>query len=99
MAEWIYFIHAPRENFADTMTDEEVEVWRVHFARFQRLLAEGTIVLVGPTLGPVNTGIAILEAPDEAAAQRIMEEDPVIAGGDARGELRPFRISLLRGRD
>ena len=99
MAEWIYFIHAPRENFADTMTDEEVEVWRVHFARFQRLLAEGTIVLVGPTLGHVNTGIAILEAPDEAAAQRIMEEDPVIAGGYARGELRPFRISLLRGRD
>jgi uncharacterized protein YciI len=99
MAEWIYFIHAPRENFADTMTDEEVAVWRIHFERFQRLLAEGTIVLVGPTLGAVNTGIAIFEAPDEAAARRIMEEDPVIAGGFARGELRPFRISLLRGRD
>ena len=26
-------------------------------------------------------------------------EDPVIAGGYARGELRPFRVSLLRGRD
>ena len=99
MADWIYFIHAPRENFAETMTDEEVAVWGVHFERFQRLLAEGTIVLVGPTLGPVNTGIAILEAPDEAAARRIMDEDPVIAGGFARGELRPFRISLLRGRD
>ena len=36
---------------------------------------------------------------DEAAARRIMEEDPVIAGGFARGELRPFRVSLLRGRD
>ena len=81
------------------MTDEEQAVWSVHFERFQRLLAEGTIVLVGPTLGPVNTGIAILEAPDEDAAQRIMDEDPVIAGGFARGELRPFRISLLRGRD
>ena len=99
MAEWIYFIHPPRENFAETMTDEEVEVWGVHFARFQRLLAEGTIILVGPTLGPVNTGIAILEAPDEAAARRIMDEDPVIAGGFARGELRPFRVSLMRGRD
>jgi hypothetical protein len=32
-------------------------------------------------------------------ARRIMEEDPVIAGGFARGELRPFRVSLLRGRD
>ena len=99
MAEWIYFIHPPRENFAATMTDEEQAVWRVHFERFQRLLAEGTIVLVGPTLGPVNTGIAILEAPDEEAARGIMDEDPVIAGGFARGELRPFRISLLRGRD
>jgi uncharacterized protein YciI len=99
MAEWIYFIHAPRENFAETMTDEEVAVWGVHFERFQRLLAEGTIVLVGPTLGPVNTGVAIFEAPDEAAARRIMDEDPVIVGGFARGELRPFRISLLCGRD
>jgi uncharacterized protein YciI len=99
MAEWIYFIHPPRDDFADTMTDEEQEVWGVHFRRFQRLLAEGTIVLVGPTLGSKNTGIAIFEAPDEAAARRIMDEDPVIAGGFARGELRPFRISLMRGRD
>jgi uncharacterized protein YciI len=71
----------------------------VHFERFQRLLAEGVIVLVGPTLGPVNTGIAIFEAPDEDAARKLMEEDPVVAGGYARGELRPFRVSLLRGRD
>jgi hypothetical protein len=41
----------------------------------------------------------VFEAPDEDAARKIMEEDPVIAGGFARGELRPFRISLLRGRD
>ena len=99
MAEWIYFIHPPRDDFAQTMTDEEVAVWNLHFERFQRLLAEGVIVLVGPTLGSKNTGIAILEAPDEAAARRVMEEDPVIAGGFATGELRPFRISLLRGRD
>lgn len=41
MAEWAYFIHPPREDFAETMT----------------------------------------------------------AGGFAAGELRPFRVSLLRGRD
>jgi uncharacterized protein YciI len=99
MAEWIYFIHPPRDNFAETMTDEESAVWGVHFERFQRLLAEGTIILVGPTLGPKNTGIAIFEASDEEAARTIMNEDPVIAGGFAQGELRPFRVSLLRGRD
>jgi uncharacterized protein YciI len=99
MAEWVYFIHPPRDNFAATMTAEEQAVWAVHFERFQRLLAEGTIILVGPTLGPVNTGIAIFEAPDEATARRIMDEDPVLVGGYARGELRPFHVSLLRGRD
>ena len=99
MAEWIYFIHPPREDFAATMTDEELAVWSVHFERFERLLAEGTIILVGPTLGPTNTGITIFEAPDEAAARRIMDDDPVLAGGYARGELRPFRVSLMRGRD
>jgi uncharacterized protein YciI len=99
MAEWIYFIHPPREDFAATMTDEESAVWGIHFERFQRMLAEGTIILVGPTLGTKNTGIAIFEAPDEDAARKIMEEDPVIAGGFAAGELRPFRVSLMRGRD
>jgi uncharacterized protein YciI len=99
MAEWIYFIHAPRDNFAATMTPEERQIWKVHFERFERLLEEGVIILVGPTLGPTNTGIAVFEADDEEQARRIMDEDPVIAGGFARGELRPFRVSLLRGRD
>ena len=99
MSEWIYFIHPPRADFAATMTDQERAVWGIHFERFERLLAEGTIILVGPTLGATNTGIAIFEAPDEVAARRIMDEDPVLAGGFARGELRPFRVSLLRGRD
>ena len=54
-------------------------------------------MLAGPTLGRVNTGIAVIEAQD--AARRLMNEDPVIAGGFATGELRPFRVSLLRGRD
>jgi uncharacterized protein YciI len=99
VGEWIYFIHPLRDDFAATMTDEERAVWSVHFERFERMLAEGSLILVGPTLGSTNTGITIFDAPDEAAARRIMEEDPVIAGGFARGELRPFRVSLMRGRD
>jgi uncharacterized protein YciI len=99
VAEWLYFIHPPREDFAATMTDHEQEVWGVHFERLQRLLADGVLVLAGPTLGPTNTGIAVFEAEDEAAARRLMEEDPAIASGIATGELRPFMVSLLRGRD
>jgi uncharacterized protein YciI len=97
MAEWIYFLHAPRENFAATMTEAEREVWGRHFERLQRLFAEGTIILVGPTLGERNTGVCVFEAPDEAAAQAIVDGDPTIAEGFAAGELRPFKVSLLRG--
>jgi uncharacterized protein YciI len=99
MSEWIYFIHPPREDFAATMTDAEKAAWSRHFARFQEALAAGTIILVGPTLGRTNTGICVFEAPDEPAARRFMDEDPVFVGGFATGELRPFRVSLLRGRD
>ena len=99
MAEWIYFLHVSRENFAATMTAEEQAIWGVHFERLERLLEEGTLIMAGPTLGPVNTGVAVIEAPDEDAARRLMEEDPAITSGVARGELRPFRVSLLRGRD
>jgi uncharacterized protein YciI len=99
VAEWIYFLHPPRDDFAATMTDDERAAWGVHFERLRRLLAEGTLILAGPTLGRVNTGIAVFEAPDEEAARQIMAEDPAIARGYARGELRPFRVSLLRGRD
>jgi uncharacterized protein YciI len=99
MPEWLYFIHPPRDNFAETMTDEERTVWGRHFERLQELLAEGVLILAGPTMGSLNTGIAVIEAPDEQTARTIMNGDPVIAGGFAEGELRPFRVSLLRGRD
>jgi uncharacterized protein YciI len=99
MAEWIYFIHPPRDNFVATMTDAEKAAWGRHFERMKRLLADGTLVLAGPTLGATNTGVTIIEAADEPAARRIMEDDPVIAEGFAKGELRPFKLALLRGRD
>jgi uncharacterized protein YciI len=99
VAEWIYFIHPPREDFAATMTDDENRVWGVHWERIQRLYAEGRIILVGPTLGCHNTGICVFEAPDEDSARAFMDEDSAIASGIGRGELRPFRVSLLRGRE
>jgi uncharacterized protein YciI len=96
VAAWIYFLHPPREDFAATMTDQEQAVWSEHFTHLQQLLADGTLVLAGPTLGRVNTGIAVFEAADEETARALMESDPVIRSGFATGELRGFRVSLLR---
>jgi hypothetical protein len=54
-------------------------------------------------LGSVDTGLVVFDAPDEQAARQVMEDDPVVRGGyargEVRGEVRPFRVSLLRGRD
>ena len=99
MPEWIYIIHPPRENFAKTMTKVEEEVWSRHWQRAKRLYLEGSIIVMGPSLGSNNLGICIFEAPDEAAARKFMEEDPAISSGVGHGELQPYRVSLLRGRD
>ena len=99
MAEWICFLHAPRDDFAATMTEHEQQAFADHFERLQRLVSEGVVVLAGPTLGRVNTGIMIFEAPDEDSARRLVDEDPTVTAGITTPELRPFRLSLLRGRD
>jgi uncharacterized protein YciI len=96
MSEWVYFIHAPREDFGATMTPEEQAVWGEHMELLQRRLEEGSLILAGPTLGTINTGFCVFEAPDEDAARAYMDEDPTIASGIARGELRGFRAAYLR---
>jgi len=98
MAEWIFFLHPPREDFAATMTADEKRVWGEHAERLQGALADGTLILAGPTLAPINTGICVFEAPDEDAARRFMDADPAITSGYATGELREFRATFLRGR-
>jgi len=97
MAEWIYFIHPPRENFAATMTAAEAAVWDAHWARLKRLHTDGLVILAGPTLGPHNTGIMVFEAPDEVAARTIMADDPIAVGG-VGGSRTPTvpRLALAR---
>jgi uncharacterized protein YciI len=80
------------------MTEGEEVVWAAHFESLERLLADGTLIMAGPTLGRINTGIVVFEAVDEEAARRIMNDDPTIVSGIAGGELREYRVALLRGR-
>jgi uncharacterized protein YciI len=98
MAEWLYVLRPPRPTFAEDMTDEEAEIMSEHFGYLKRLLAEGRLVLAGPSLGPVF-GVCVFEAEDEAEARRVAEADPAVASGLQAVELSPFRVSLLRGRD
>ena len=99
MSEWIYFIHPPRERFVETITDDEAAIMQVHAGHLAELHAQGVLILAGPTFGEVNTGIAVIEAADEDAARALMMTDPAITSGLMTPELRPMRVSFLRGRD
>ena len=99
MAEWLYLIHPPRENFVETITEDEAAVMHTHADHLATLLEEGTLILAGPTFGQINTGVTVIEAPDEEAARAVMMRDPAITSGLMEPELRPMRVTLLRGRD
>lgn len=99
MSEWVLFMHPPRDDFIATMTDAERSAFGAHADWLRQLLADGVLIVAGPCLGQVNTGIAIFEAPDEQTALRIVADEPVTSGGYMRGDLRPYRLGLLRGRD
>ena len=96
MATFSYFLHPPRDDFAETMTELEQQTWGQHFAWLQELFAAEHLILVGVTLGRVNTGVAILEAADENSAREIAAADPVTQAGLAEGDLRPFSLGMMR---
>ena len=54
MTEWIYFLHPPRDDFAATMTEEERVAFAEHAEWLARLLADGVLIVAGPTGGPIN---------------------------------------------
>lgn len=98
MAEWLYLIHPLRDEFVATITDAERDVFGSHVDYLARLLADGVLILAGPTLGRVNTGVTVIEAGSEDAARAVMEADPAVSSGVMTGELREMRVSFLRGR-
>ena len=43
MPHWIYFLHAPRERFAETITDEEQAIMGRHADYLDALLQDGQL--------------------------------------------------------
>jgi uncharacterized protein len=71
-------------------------VLRDHFDYLKRLHEQGDIVLFGLTLSPdpYAVGFCVFHAPSEAAARSVMENDPFVAKGVARGTVYPFHVAL-----
>jgi len=92
---WMYVIRPVRGGMVDAPTDEEAALLREHFAYLQRHRDEGLVRLAGPSVVPGDTfGIVVLATEDEGIARQMMENDPAVAGGLMRAELRPFRNAV-----
>ncbi len=91
-------IKKPRENFIETMTEEESEIIGIHFEYLKEKLKEGKLILAGPvTTG--EFGVSIVETDSEEEAREIMNNDPAVSSGIMKPTIYPYRVSLLRGRD
>lgn len=97
--QFIYVLHLVARLYDDkSWTKEDSAVIERHFTRFQQAIKSGQLILAGRTKesGDRTFGIAIFQAPDEAAARKFMEEDPAVAGGLMTAELHPFAVALER---
>ena len=95
--QFLIRIEPVRPTFADDMTPEEQKIMGVHFGYLKKLAEEGKVVLAGPSVNGTKTfGIIVVEVANEAEARAILEGDPSYKAGVQKGELLPFRVSLLR---
>ncbi|BBM82991.1 YciI family protein [Candidatus Uabimicrobium amorphum] len=82
-----------RDNFINTMSEQEQQILGQHFSYLQNLLAEKKLLLAGPCEDG-SLGIAIVEVESEVQAMEIMQNDPCVQNKVFCGEVKPFRVSL-----
>ena len=99
MAEWMYFIHAPREHFAATMTHRRTggvgPALRASAAAAAPKAPSSSPVRRWDGSTPVS---ACSKLPTRPPLGQLIEDDPAIASGIATGELRPSRRPPSRPR-
>lgn len=93
MAQFIYNLIPPRQPFIGNATPGEIAVMQRHFSYLQTKLEEGSLIMAG-RCSDATYGIAIIEAPDLAAAEAFQKADPAIAEGVMTSELHEFMIAL-----
>ena len=97
MQQWLYRIRPTRlEMLVSGGTPAERAVLAQHFAWLKQRCEAGVVQLAGRSLtsDEHSFGLVIFQAPDEAAALQVMNDDPAVRAGLFRAELFPWRIAL-----
>ncbi len=98
MRGWLYLLRPVRLAMVDDPTAAEAAIVSDHFAYLERLRDEGRLIVAGPSLAGEDTfGLVVLSIEDELEARAVMAADPAVTGGVMTAELRPLRLSVVRG--
>lgn len=80
-------------------TEKEQKIIVEHFRHLQKAMADGKVLLAGPSVNGKDTfGLVVVEVANEAEAKVIMEADPAVQAGVFKGEVLPFNLALMKGR-
>ncbi len=99
MPQYLYRIQPTRlEMLTQGPTEAEAETLARHVAYLESQAAHGGVILAGrtQTADRDTFGIVIFEAEDDAAAERLMADDPAVADGVMHAKLFPYRVAVSR---
>jgi uncharacterized protein YciI len=97
MKQFLYMLKlVPRLHDDNAWTEADKAVLQRHVANFKAAVERGQLILAGRTLEPGKDtfGIAIFNAPDEAAAREFMNSDPCVAAGLMTATLHPYAVAF-----
>ena len=95
---YLYTLHPTRlAMLTEGATPEEQMTAARNWASSQDLLKRGIVVFAGRTLtrDPSAFATCVIRAESEAAARKIVEDDPAVAGGVFSATLYPFQPMLM----
>ena len=99
MATFVLRLIAPRQDFAQTMTDAEREIMGRHAAHWTPYLERGDMVVFGPILTDDDSyGLAVVETDDEQALREFAAQDPVVTTQTASFEFGRMAAGRVRER-
>jgi uncharacterized protein len=99
MSTFVLRLIAPRPNFAQTITESELEVMNSHAAHWHPYLERGDMVVFGPVLTDEDSyGLAIVDTDDEQALRDFAAQDPVVTTGTADYEFGRLAAGTVRDR-
>ena len=104
--QWFAIIYTPRADLVQAVIDETVPaedaaVVGRHFNYLNDAFKAGRVKFVARTVAKTESdfGIAVFHASGIEAARDFMRNDPAVAAGVFRAEVRPISLALIAGRD